>query len=332
MEPARGPVTVVRAQTPARKRGSVLTSALVLLGVAAFVFLTGDPIFAGIIVVGGVVVYPLMRRAANRAAARQPDWIEVRADRISAVWAAGHSSELVRTEGSVLQARQLGAEPRLYLVGAAGDDGSIGLGRFDVEQIGTAAMAHGWQWIPPDSAALLGPGPATEPATGPGMSVVGPSAEAGPDELRIQLRDGGHRFTIGQRGMLLIIVPFVVLVLALSFSGVPTAAIVITTVGAGVLIGLGIVGMVLVSMRRGSAAVIVGPHRLAVKYGSLSAHVVERSAIGSASVGSRWARMRSPQGRQLIWVPLKPKRDEVLAALQRYGWPVSESPAGFQRH
>ena len=288
-----------------------MTAGLILAVVAVWMFLTGQRLWALVLAGFVLVLFPVLRRAARNVAQRRPQWLEIRPDRISAIGAAGFGAELVPTGPATLQVREVTATgPRLYLIGPAGDDGSIALAGFDVQQVGTAAMAQGWTWTPPGSPAQLAPMPTTHRA---------------PSEEQIRLRDTTGNKPVVNRALPLVFGVIVAgVVLGLSFGGVAGPGLVIVMIGSAILGGLALFGSVLMSMRRGAATVVVGTDRIAVKYGSLSANVVERSAVGSASVGSRWARMRTPEGKQLIWIPLKPKRDEVLAAMQRHGWPITE--------
>lgn len=289
-----------------------MTAGLILAVVAASMFLAGQRLWALVLAGFVLVLFPVLRRADRNVAQRRPQWLEIRPDRISAIGVAGFGAELVRTGPATLQVREMpAAGPRLYLIGPAGDDGSIDLAGFDVQQVGTAAMAQGWTWTPPGSPPQLAP-----------MT----TAHRAPTEEQIRLRDSTGNKPVVNRALPLVFgVVVVAVVLALSFAGVAGAGLVVVMIVGATIGGLVLFGSVLMSMRRGSATVVVGTDRIAVKYGSSSANVVERSAVGSASVGSRWARMRTPEGKQLIWIPLEPKRDEVLTAMQRHGWPITDA-------
>jgi hypothetical protein len=76
------------------------------------------------------------------------------------------------------------------------------------------------------------------------------------------------------------------------------------------------------AVRMASVAVRVSGERVSVQYGSLSAQVALRSAVATAVVGRRWVRLKDQSGRSLVWVPLRPKRTEVLATLASHGWPL----------
>lgn len=313
-----GGVTVVRpiAAPPSRSRPTA--AALILVVVAASMFFTGQRVWAFVLAAFAAPLYPVLRRANRNIALRRPQLIEIGPDRISAVGAGGFGAELVRNGPATLQVREVAASPRLYLVGPAGDDGSIDLIGFDIQQVGTAAMAQGWSWTLPGAPPQLAPSQQNTRKT---------------DEVQIELRrTAGSRPVVNRWLPLLFGVIVVGFVLALSFGGVAGPALIVAMIALATIGGVIFFGTVLMSMRRGSATVVVGTDRIAVKYGSLSANVVERSAVASASVGARWARMRTPEGKQLIWIPLKPKRDEVLAAMQRHGWPITETPTGLTKH
>lgn len=315
-----GGVTVVRPVVVPPSRTKPTAAAVILVVVAVSMFLTSQRLWGLVLAGFALVLFPVLRRAGTNVAQRRPQWLEIRPNRISAIGAAGFGAELVRTGPATLQVREVAAESRLYLIGPAGDDGSIDLAGFDIQQVGTAAMAQGWTWTPPGAAPQLAPAPTGVPTLDR-------------REEQIRLRDStGNRPVVNRSLPLVFGVVVVAFVLALSFVGVAGAGLVVIMIVLATIGGLLFFGSVLMSMRRGSATVVVGADRIAVKYGSLSANVVERSAVATASAGKRWARMRTPEGKQLIWIPLKPKRDEVLAAMQRHGWPISDAPGGITRH
>ena len=298
-----------------------MAAGLILVVVALLMLLTGERLWALVLAGLALVLFPVLRRAGTNTAKRRPQWLEIRPDRIAAIGSAGIGAELVRTGPATLQVREVAAASRLYLVGPGGDDGSIDLAGFDIDQVGTAAMAQGWSWTPAGATPQLAPLP------------TGVTPPAKTDETRIDLRRSSGNRPVVSRGLPLVFgVIVVAVVLALSFGGVTGAGLVVAMTGLAIVGAVVLFGTVLLSMRRGAATVVVGAERIAVKYGSSSANVVERSAVAMASVGKRWARLRTAEGKQLLWIPLKPKRDEVLAAMQRYGWPTSQSPGGITRH
>ena len=170
-----GQATVVHARktvTPRPRPKSV--SGVVLAVLAVLQFMTGSPVVAVIIATAAVLVVPSMYVAARRAARRQPDWIEVRPDRIVAVRSTGASWELLRTPDSVLQVHDVDGHPELSITG----NRSIPLARYDVDEVGRAARANGWPWTPPGSPTPIASSPAAD------------AVPLAPDETRIQLRDG----------------------------------------------------------------------------------------------------------------------------------------------
>jgi hypothetical protein len=76
------------------------------------------------------------------------------------------------------------------------------------------------------------------------------------------------------------------------------------------------------AIRLSRVVVTISPERVAVRYGSLSANLVQRPSVVTGIVGRRWVRFKDSRGRQLLWVPLRPRRDEVLATLATHGWPL----------
>lgn len=270
-----------------------------------------------------VVQLPLLRKRAQRHARNLPGRLEVRADRITTIVVPrGDANEIRRSDGDLLAVRDLNGEPHLCVVGPAGDNGSLALGRFDVEAVGRAALAHGWPWQPPGGEQVLPPAApvAVEPA------------DARQGERAIALR-GGRTRTVPAKGTLTVVGVLVTMAIvglvAIAVSGpvlwgmpgwvTPVLMAMAILVPVGVIIGAGFL-----LVRLSAATVTIGDERISVKYGSLSANVVHRSSISSGTVGDRWVRMRNHDGKQLLWVPLRPKRDEVLAALRSHGWPITD--------
>lgn len=318
--PPTGEVTIVAAKPVTLPKARLVLGTLLVLSVDVLVGVALEWWMGAILVALTLVQLPFLKRAVAKRAARLPDRLEVRADRISAVVGGrGDGSDLTRADGRLLAVRDLGGEPHLHVVGVEGDNGSIALGRFDVEKVGEAALAHGWPWQPPGSTAVIQPSTPAEPA---------PATVSGQDGVEIMVRDGRTRSVPSKPvlvlAFLLTMTAGAALVGAPLALGMPEWAMSIAIVVAVLLIVGGLVGGSFLMVRLSRATVTIDRDRLAVKYGSLSASTVQRSSIASGQAGARWARLRDHQGKQLIWVPLRPRRDEVLAALRTRGWPLTE--------
>ncbi|MQA02612.1 MAG: hypothetical protein GEV07_07790 [Streptosporangiales bacterium] len=315
-----GDVTVLQAKPVLMSRTRLV---LVVCGFLALDVLLGFVIkwWVGVIlVIATVVQVPLLRKRAKRHADDLPSRLEVGADRItSVVVPRGDAYEIRRVDGDLLEVRDLNGEPHLHVVGPAGDNGSIALGRFDVEAAGRAAIAHGWPWQPRASNGVIQP---SAPAAASAQSQPG---------CEIALRGGRTRSVPSNGALKALAVP----VFALMFGLVPVSVVGKqywgwpgwlsgTLIAAAVLVPVAaLVGSGFLLVRLSTATVAVDSELVSVKYGSLSANAVDRSSIAAGEVGKRWVRLRNHQGRRLIWVPLRPKRAEVLGALRSYGWPIS---------
>lgn len=117
-----------------------------------------------------------------------------------------------------------------------------------------------------------------------------------------------------------------------------------------VLYGLPVVLVVTLiwkALKRGgrpSTTVVISHLQVTVRYGeeaelgskppSNSREQAWRTQVESIEVGTRWARFRDAAGKQVIYVPLRPKRDQVLNELRRHGWPVpvANGFGGLLRH
>jgi hypothetical protein len=310
-----------RKPPPPRRRAQIGGTAL--LGLLAVVeLLAGRWVSAVIIAAATVLLVSAVALSDWRAAARQPDWIEVRPDRIVAVRSAGTGWELLRTPDSILRVHDLGGQPLLSL-GALGGDDTIPLDRFDVDEVRRATVATGWQCAPPAG------------STPVGRSAVDPSPDA--NEKRIQLRDGSSRLPhlsaeVAPKAAIAFAVAVALGAVAAGFAGVSSTAIVFAVVGVAAALGVTVAALAALSVRRISLTIRITPDRVTLSHGTLTSQVVQRSAVASATVGSRWARLRDPNGKALLWLPLRPHRDDIVNALARNGWPTSESPGGLRRH
>lgn len=307
---------VVPARKPPPPRRKAQIGGTALLGLLAVVeLLAGRWISAVIIAAATVLLVSAVALSDWRAASRQPDRIEVRRDRIIALRSTGTGYELLRTPESVLRVHDLGGQPLLSL-GPLGGEDTIPLDRFDVDEVRRAAVANGWSFTP--SAPIDAP-------------TAVPHRE---DETRVQLREGSTqpmaKFSPGL--VVAIVVCVAVAAVAAGIAGVSPTVTAISLVGVSAGIGLAVAAVAAASVRRTSLVITLTRERVTLTHGTLTSQVVQRSAVASATIGSRWARLRDPKGKALLWLPLRPRRDDVINALARNGWPTSEFPGGLRRH
>jgi hypothetical protein len=161
--------------------------------------------------------------------------------------------------------------------------------------------------------------------------------EAPVSETRIQIRGGtADPGALSAKFAPSWVVPGAILLAvalaAAAIVGVSPTGIMIAAGGVGVALALTITVMSILSVRRSPIVIAITPQRVSLVYGTMISEVVERSAVASATVESRVVRLRNPNGRGLILLPLGQRRDDVLGVLARHGWPTSEAPGGFQRH
>lgn len=245
---------------------------------------------------------------------RHPDWIEVRPDGITALRASGASWELVRNDDSTLRVADSRGQPHLYLEGMT-STGMIPLARFDVEEFRQAAIAEGWHWSTPG-----------EDAPVP-LQAVAPSGPVR-SGTRVVLRDGarGPLPWAGSGFSPKLVVAFCVVVamgvMALAFASASTPVIIIAVFGPSLLLAIALVTLAIRHALKVTLHVTIATDRVSVTHGTLASQVVQRTAVTSIKVGRRYARLRGPDGKPLLYVPLNPQRTAVLNALSANGWPV----------
>lgn len=244
-----------------------------------------------------------LRGGAGGAAPVREARLEVYADRISYLRGSAQV-ELRREHGDLLGVREMGREAHLYLVDTHSGTGGIGLGAFDLDEVGVAAREHGWRWQEQASSDL-----------------------ADLPEHEVVVRDG----QVGGLPRALVLAPVaaaalaVVALVVVAPAFVQPAWLVYPLVAVLVLVGgLLEVLVVVVYSRRYRVAVRVRPDRLTVQTGCMPPVQVRRAALRSAHAGRRWVRVRTTAGVLPVWIPLRPKRSEVLVALTSYGWPVTD--------
>lgn len=242
---------------------------------------------------------------------RHPDWIEVRPDRITAVRASGTSWELIRNDDSTLRIAESRGRPQLHLDGLT-STGIIPLARFDVEELQRAATAEGWHFSTPQVGAAGAPAP---------------SQAVAPLRLgtRVVLRDGARGPLPWAKSPRLVVAFGVVVgmgVMALAFSSGSTPVVVIAVLGPSIVLALALVVLSIRHALKVTLHVTIAPDRVSVTHGTLASQVVQRTAVTSVKIGRRYARLRGPDGKPLLYLPLNPQRTAVLNALSANGWPV----------
>ncbi len=111
-------------------------------------------------------------------------------------------------------------------------------------------------------------------------------------------------------------------VMALAFASASPTVIVIAVLGPSVVLALALVVLSIRHALRVTLHVTIAPDRVSVTHGTLASQVVQRTAVTSITIGRRYARLRGPDGKPLLYVPLNPQRTAVLNALSANGWPV----------
>jgi hypothetical protein len=111
-------------------------------------------------------------------------------------------------------------------------------------------------------------------------------------------------------------------VLALAFASASPTAIIIAVLGPSVVLALTLVALSIRHALGVTLSVTIGPERVTVTHGTLASQVVQRTAVTSTKIGRRYVRLRGPDGKTLLYVPLNPRRTAVLNALSANGWPV----------
>jgi hypothetical protein len=318
---------LVHARKPVPPRKRVEFGGPILLGAFAVLeFANGIWQVAVATAAVAVLLIPVAFVIAGRAVRRHPDWIEVRPDRITALRASGASWELVRNDDSTLRVTDSRGQPHLYLDGLT-SSGMIPLARFDLEEFQQAATAEGWHWSPeahdPSGA---GGGRAEDTPAAPSGAVAW--AGLGVRGTRVVLREGrrGPLPWAGRGFSPKLAVGFAVVVgmgvMALAFASASPTVIVIAVFGPSILLALALVVLAVRHALRVTLSVTIAPDRVSVTHGTLASQVVQRTAVTSVKVGRRYARLRGPDGKPLLYVPLNPQRTAVLNALSANGWPV----------
>ncbi|TCC34131.1 hypothetical protein [Kribbella speibonae] len=304
---------LVHARKPVPPRKRVEFGGTIVLGAFAVLeFANGIWQVAVVMAVIAVLLIPVAFVIAGRAVRRHPDWIEVRPDRITALRASGTSWELVRNDDSTLRVADHRGQPHLYLDGMT-SSGVFPLARFDVNEFRRAATAEGWQCSTGEDA----PAP---------PQVVAPS-EPARRETRVVLRDGRQGPLPWANGFnpklaVAFVVVLVMGVMALAFASASPTAIIIAVMGPSLALALALVVISIRHALRVTLIVTIAPDRVSVTHGTLASQVVQRTAVTSTKVGRRYARLRGPDGKPLLYVPLNPQRTAVLNALSANGWPV----------
>lgn len=116
----------------------------------------------------------------------------------------------------------------------------------------------------------------------------------------------------------------------------------VLAMGVPAAVALGLLWAGLRRRGRPSRRIVISPDRIQVRYGEEAElgsappadlrPEVTRSRVSSVKVGSRWLTMRDAAGKRVLYVPLRPKREQILNELRRHGWPVTEGYGGLRRH
>lgn len=321
-ESADAPVTVVR---PRASRRSQVTSVLLVVVVVVL----GDLLELLAYLFAPIAKIPAVRRRLEKDDA-VPDHLEVRADSVTAVGSQA-GRVIRRVSRAVLTVRDIKGSPALHIAGTADPAATIDLSNYDVDEVGSTVLAHGWPWQPAGGAVTYPPPPlpATPTADSPrvaGGSTPVPGAGSSAPDFEVVLRDGWTRPIPSKAVLVLVFVGVglgLVGYLVAAIAGVRGGWLMATVLGAAVLVALCVIAIAVVWTRFSRLTFVVGRERLVVTYGAVSKLVVHRRSVVSAVPGRRSVRVREQDRRRSTYLPVGQKRRELVTALVAYGWPVS---------
>ncbi|MBB6039247.1 hypothetical protein [Phytomonospora endophytica] len=257
------------------------------------------------------LMLPLVPRLQRAARLNLVERVEVSGDRISGVTGRGAGAVLERSSGELVRMRRVGAGRVLKLVGATGgESGLLLVHDVDVEALRRALRAHGWSFQEGEYGEVHAPEETS-------VETVDPSVPAG---TTLVLREGVAK--IGARSPI---------------AWILIAAGVLPVVLGGLFLDLDsplfqpvllLPWTVLLLAAWVAVAVMAQGREITVRPGSISyragtiAQTVDRGRVRSAQVGPRYLRFTDEQGRQILWLPLKWRREELLDLLRSRDWPT----------
>jgi len=251
---------------------------------------------------------PLVLRIQRSVRSNQVERLEVSGERIDAVTGRGVGSALERASGGLVRVRHIGGSVMLKVVGpSGGENGLVILPGVDLADLRRALLEHGWSVQDGEHGDVaVSSGPVTAPAAPEGTTLV--------------LREGVPK--VGLRS------PISWILLALGALPVVVGGLFLD-VGSPlfqpVLLGPWAIALVVVwttvSVKAQRHEMTVSPERIVVRAGSIT-RTADRSRIAKVLAGDRQLRYADAQGRPLMWVSLRWRREEVLDLLRSRGWPT----------
>lgn len=258
-----------------------------------------------------VAKLPPVRRWLEREDAA-PDQLEVRDDRVTAVGPQA-GRVIRRVDGAVLTVGDDDGSPVLHVPGAADARGTIDLTGYDVDEVGAAALAHGWPWQPAGGAVTYPQAPASSDEPAPEFAIV--------------LREGWNR-PVPARAVQAVALGCVgagvVGYFVAHFARVPGLPAVAVLFAMALLAAVCVLVIAFLWHRLSRVTFAADGDRIVVSYGAVAELVVRRAAVVAGTVGRRWVRLEESGRWRARYLPIAPRRREVLAALVGYGWPVTD--------
>lgn len=243
--------------------------------------------------------------------------IEVYDDRIHVPESASSAREWLKVNGNLITVTRLRGVDHLYI--GSDSDAPLELDGFDTAQVRAAMLAHGWSWE--------GQGRVTEPAPIAQYHRVPSQGQARP-EVELVLKaptsklDGGAVIRRMRLWLPIVMVAVFAAMLVLSrWFGIDTGrAIMFGTIG---IVVAGIVAYTVRYIKSMALTVTISRERVVVRRGS-SVEFAERGRLtGPGTMDSFYVYFKVGDGRNdQVAVPARIRREELLAQLNAYGWPL----------
>ena len=250
-------------------------------------------------------------RLAEAARKQQVARLEVTDTEITSVHGNGVRRSLVRSGGDVVRVRTVGRGLQVQVVGADTEQSLFPARGLDPDRLRAAVHAHGWSFqngphapveAPPEGARA---GLPPEPPAAAGTTLV----------LREGVPKLGARSPLSWLLVALAAVPAALAVIRWETDPWLTPWVVAPWLAA--VFGLWVTAAVVVQSR----SVEIGPERITYRSGAY-VHTAARADTIALTVGPRWIKPRGPLGPTRVWLPVKWRREELLALLRANGWPL----------
>lgn len=238
--------------------------------------------------------------------------LEVFDDRIRLHETATAGREWLKTDGDRVLYDSHGRHPGFYVGRAAGT--GIDATSFDVGAIRSAVLLHGWSWE--------ADGAVTEP-TRPVSAASSVSAKPQVDLVlkpHKEVLDTARLMRLGSRVWASLGAVVFALGLAAVVIWLGATAFYITM---GVVVVVPLIVLCVQAVRHAGLAVTITHDRLVVRTGSDTQTVERRRLVGSAVVDRFGITFTFGTGfRDVLYVPTRRRREELLAQLSAFGWPL----------